>query len=101
MNSKQRRARIRAGMPNVLRRITTMKLIGDMDPRDADRNIAALQSPHLKLRDFEAIVRTVAVVARDVELRGALKAAITKRAGSPASGTKPYTIVLDEVTQIK
>lgn len=54
-------------MPNVLRRITTMKLIGDMDPQDADRNIAALQSPHLKLRDFEAIVRTVAVAERDAE----------------------------------
>ena len=69
MNSKQRRARIRAGMPNVLRRITTMKLIGDMAPRDADRYIAVLQSPYLKLRDFEAIVRTVAVAERDVELR--------------------------------
>lgn len=73
MNSKQRRARIRAGMPNVLRRITTMKLIGDMDARDADRYIAVLQSPYLKLRDFEAIVRTVAVAERDVELRSASK----------------------------
>ena len=67
MNSKQRRARIRAGMSNVLRRITTMKLIGDMDARDADRYIAVLQSPYLKLRDFEAIVRAVA--ARDAEAR--------------------------------
>ena len=80
MNSKQRRARIRAGMPSVLRRITTMKLIGDMDPRDADRYIAVLQSPHLKLRDFEAIVRTAAVAARDAEVR---------------------VVVLDKVTQIK
>ena len=78
MNSKQRRARIRAGMSNVLRRITTMKLIGDMDARDADRYIAALQSPHLKLRDFEAIVR--AVTKRNAEVRA---------------------VVLDEVTQIK
>ena len=78
MNSKQRRARIRAGMPNVLRRITTMKLIGDMDARDADRYIAALQSPHLKLRDFEAIVRAVAERNADV-----------------------WVVVLDEVTQIK
>ena len=78
MNSKQRRARIRAGMPNVLRRITTMKLIGDMDPRDADRYIAVLQSPYLKLRDFEAIVRAVA--KRNAEVR---------------------VVVLDEVTQIK
>lgn len=117
MNSKQRRARIRAGMPNVLRRITTMKLIGDMDPRDADRYIAALQSPHLKLRDFEAIVRTAAVVARDVELRSGLKAFVTSttrrtasntsalqtlpRASTPTSGTKAYTIFIDEVTQIK
>ena len=78
MNSKQRRARIRAGMPNVLRRITTMKLIGDMDPRDADRYIAVLQSPYLKLRDFEAIVRAVA--KRNAEVR---------------------VVVLYEVTQIK
>ena len=67
MNSKQRRARIRAGMPDVLRRITTMKLMGDMDVRDADRYIAALQSPYLKLRDFEAIVRAVA--KRNAEVR--------------------------------
>ena len=78
MNSKQRRARIRAGMPNVLRRITTIKLIGDMDARNADRYIAALQSPHLKLRDFEAIVRAVAERNADV-----------------------WVVVLDEVTQIK
>ena len=78
MNSKQRRARIRAGMPDVLRRITTMKLIGDMDARDADRYIAVLQSPYLKLRDFEAIVRAVA--KRNAEVR---------------------VVVLDEVTQIK
>lgn len=78
MNSKQRRARIRAGMPNVLRRITTMKLIGDMAPRDADRYISALQSPYLKLRDFEAIVRAVA--KRNAEVR---------------------VVVLDEVTQFK
>ena len=78
MNSKQRRARIRAGMPNVLRRITTMKLIGDMAPRDADRYIAVLQSPYLKLRDFEAIVRAVA--KRNAEVR---------------------VVVLYEVTQIK
>ena len=69
MNSKQRRARIRAGMPDVLRRITTMKLIGDMDARDADRYIAALQSPYLKLRNFEAIIRTVAVAERNAEVR--------------------------------
>lgn len=80
MNSKQRRARIRAGMPDVLRRITTMKLIGDMDARDADRYIAVLQSPRLKLRDFEVIVRTVAVAERNAEVR---------------------VVVLDEVTQIK
>lgn len=78
MNSKQRRARIRAGIPNVLRRITTMKLMGDMDVRDADRYIAVLQSPYLKLRDFEAIVRAVA--KRNAEVR---------------------VVVLDEVTQIK
>ena len=78
MNSKQRRARIRAGMPDVLRRITTMKLIGDMDARDADRYIAVLQSPYLKLRDFEAIVRAVA--KRNAEVR---------------------VVVLDEVTQFK
>ena len=80
MNSQQRRTRIRAGMPGVLRRITTMKLVGDMDPRDADRYIAVLQSPHLELRDFEAIVRTVAVAERNAEVRA---------------------VVLDEVTQIK
>lgn len=80
MNSKQRRARIRAGMPNVLRRITAMKLIGDMASQDADRYIAVLQSPYLKLRDFEAIVRTVAVAERNAEVR---------------------VVVLDEVTQIK
>ena len=100
MNSKQRRARIRAGMPNVLRRITTMKLIGDMDARDADHYIAVLQSPHLKLRDFEAIVRTVAVIERDVELRDVFKDFTTKHAGTPTSGTA-YTIIIDEVTQIK
>lgn len=117
MNSQQRRARIRAGMPNVLRRITTMKLIGDMDARDADRYIAVLQSPHLKLRDFEAIVRTVAIAERDVELRGALKAFVTSTtrrtaSNTPALQTLPrtsmscigksaHTIVIDEVTQIK
>ena len=99
MNSKQRRARIRAGMPNVLRRITTMKLIGDMAPRDADRYISALQSPHLKLHDFEAIVRIVAVVARD-ELRDVFKNVTAKRGSSPTSGAA-YTITIDEVTQIK
>lgn len=99
MNSKQRRARIRAGMPNVLRRIATMKLIGDMAQRDADRYIAALQSPQLKLRDFEAIVRIVAVVARD-ELRDVFKNSAAKNAGIPASGTA-YTIIIDEVTQFK
>lgn len=97
MNSKQRRARIRAGMPNVLRRITTMKLIGDMDPRDADRYIAVLRSPYLKLRDFEAIVRTVAVAERDVELRGALKAFVT----STTRRTAWNTTVFDEVTPTK
>jgi hypothetical protein len=100
MNSKQRRARIRAGMPNVLRRITTMKLIGDMAPQDADRYIAALQSPYLKLRDFEAIVRTVAVAERDVELRDVFKDSAAKRASTPTSGTA-YTIIIDEATQIK
>ena len=83
MNSQQRRTRIRAGMPNVLRRITTMKLIGDTDPRDADRYIAVLQSPHLKLRDFEAIIRTVAVIERDMELRDAFKDSAAKRASTP------------------
>ena len=87
MNSKQRRARIRAGMPNVLRRITTMKLVGDMDARDADRYIAMLQSPQLKLRDFEVIVRTVAVVARDVELRRTPKDASWPFPGRAASYT--------------
>lgn len=116
MNSQQRRARIRAGMPNVLRRITTMKLIGDMDARDADRYIAVLQSPYLKLRDFEAIVRTVAVAERDVELRGALKAFVTsttRRTASTApmlqqlprcvgaSSRAVKTIVFDEVTSFK
>ena len=91
MNSKQRRARIRAGMSNVLRRITTMKLIGDMDARDADRYIAVLQSPYLKLRDFEAIVRTVAVIERDVELR---RTSTTRR-------TAWNTTVFGEVTQTK
>ncbi len=97
MNSKQRRARTRAGMPNVLRRITTMKLIGDMDPRDADRYIAVLQSPYLKLRDFEAIVRTVAVAERDVELRHTLKTFMPRTTGRTAWNIT----VFDEVTQIK
>ena len=83
MNSKQRRARIRAGMPNVLRRITTMKLIGDMDARDADHYIAALQSPHLKLRDFDVIVRTVAVAERGAGFMPRM-----------TGRTKPYTFVI-------
>ena len=65
-------------MPNVLRRITTMKLMGDMDVRDTDRYIAVLQSPYLKLRDFEAIVRAVA--KRNAKVR---------------------VVAPDEVTQIK
>ena len=97
MNSKQRRARIRAGMPNVLRRITTMKLIGDMDARDADRYIAVLQSPYLKLRDFEAIVRTVAVIEHDVELRRTPKTFMPRTTGRTAWNTT----VSDEATQIK
>lgn len=117
MNSKQRRARVRAGMPGVLQRLGALCLMGDMSSTDAKRLTEMLRDPRMKLRDFEGVVRTVAYAERSAELQRTLKTYTTSRTGRTSStapvfqtlprtgmsciGKSAYTIVVDEVTQIK
>lgn len=79
MNSKQRRARIRAGMPGVVHRILTMKLMGDLTDTTAERYLARLRVDKIRLVDFEEIVRAVAELDRQAELNRTLKTYITSQ----------------------
>ncbi len=117
MNSKQRRARIRAGMPGVVHRILTMKLMGDLTDSMAERYLMRLQDNRLRFADFEKTVRAVAELERQAEMNRTLKTYITSRTGrtqsnTPVFQTLPRTgmscigksarvVVIDEVTQIK
>lgn len=110
MNSKQRRARIRAGMPGVVHRILTMKLMGDLTDTTAERYLARLRVDKIRLIDFEEIVRAVAELDRQAELNRTLKTYITSRTGrmsstAPVFQTLPRTrfsqAAIDEVTQTK
>ena len=110
MNSKQRRARIRAGMPNALRRLSTLCLMGEIDPKYAADIRAILDDPQLQLYRFELAVRGIAGAERQAEMNRTLKTYITSRTGrtqsnTPVLQTLPRTrfsqAAIDEVTQIK
>lgn len=120
MNSKQRRARIRAGMPGAVHRILTMKLVGDLTDTTAERYLVRLRVDKIRLVDFEGIVRAVAELERQAEFNRTLKSYVTPSSvnffslpslprfpgASPSlsagyGGRSAHTIVIDEVTQIK
>ena len=110
MNSKQRRARIRAGMPGVVHRILTMKLMGDLTDTTAERYLARLQDNRLRFADFEKTVRAVAELERQAEMNRTLKTYITSRTGRMQSNTSMFQTLprirfsqaaIDKVTQIK
>lgn len=90
MNSKQRRARIRAGMPGVVHRILTMKLMGDLTDSTAERYLVRLRVDKIRLVDFEAIVRAVAELDRQAEMNRTLKTYITSRTGRMQSNTSMF-----------
>lgn len=117
MNSKQRRTRIRAGMPGVVHRILTMKLMGDLTDTTAERYLARLRVDKIRLVDFEGIVRAVAELEREAEMNRTLKTYVTSRTGRMQSNTtvfqtlprtgmscigkSAHVVVIDEITQIK
>lgn len=114
MNSKQRRARIRAGMPGVIHRLVVMKLMGDAEANHVDSYLGSLRSPDLKLSGFERIVRHVAQLERAAEIRrfytdyitpgrtitGRIKGAHPSL-GARYSGKSAHTFILDEAATLK
>lgn len=60
-------------MPNVVRRILTMKLVGDLTGITAESYLARLRTKNLRFADFEEIVRAVAALERQAELVRTMK----------------------------
>ena len=98
MNSKQRRARIRAGMPGAIHRLSALCLMGDIEPEHAANIKEALNSPDVKLAHFESLVQCIGVVERRAEQKRTIKSYTTS---TGYSGRTVYTVVYDEVTTIK
>lgn len=115
MNSKQRRARICAGMPNAVRRLATLKLMGDIEPAHAASLSRRLNLPRIRLSVFEATVREIVDVERTAKAREELKSLVTPLAmsmysysplsspslGAGYSGRASNAVVIDEVTPFK
>lgn len=101
MNSRQRRARIRAGMPGAMHRLSALCLMGDIEPDHAANIKEALNSPDVKLAQFEFAVRCIVNVERHAERKRAIKSYMNPNLGASYSGKAAYTIVFDEATTIK
>lgn len=104
MNSKQRRVRIRAGLPNALHRLSALCLMGDIEPEHAADIKAVLDNSNLQLGHFESAVRAIATVERGARLRHTLKSYTTEltiRWAPNMIGKTAHIIIHDEVTTIK
>ena len=64
MNSKQRRARIRAALPGALHRLSVLRLMDEIKPELADSFAATLRDPQLKPHSLEGVVRSIHQIER-------------------------------------
>lgn len=113
MNSKQRRARIRAAMPGVIHRLGVLRLMDEIKPELADSFAATLRDPRLKLHSLGGVVRSIHQIERANEVRRALASYVTPgwtvtgrtigalpSLGARYSGKSAYTI-FDEAATLK
>ena len=120
MNSKQRRARIRAALPGAFHQLGVLRLMDEIESKLADSFAATLRDPRLKLHSLEGVVRSIHQIERANEVRRALASYGTPdrsmtgrmqsntvvlqnlpRAGKTYFGASPHTIIFDEAATLK
>lgn len=120
MNSKQRRAHIRAALPGALHRLGVLRLMDEIESELADSFAATLRDPRLKLHSLESVVRSIRQIERMNEVRRTLASYVTPGrtvtgrmqsstvvlqnlpcAGKTYFGASPHTIILDEAATLK
>ena len=114
MNSKQRRARIRAALPGALHRLGVLRLMDEIKPELADSFAATLRDPRLKLHSLEGVVRSIHQIEHTNEVRRTLASYVTPGRtvtgrtigalpplGARYSGKSAHTIIFDEAATLK
>ena len=114
MNSKQRRARIRAALPGALHRLGVLRLMDEIKPELADSFAATLRDPRLKLHSLEGVIRSIHQIERMNEARRTLTSytipgrTVTGRTmgahpslGARYSGEPAHTVFFDEFSIFK
>ena len=114
MNSKQRRARIRAALPGAFHQLGVLRLMDEIESKLADSFAATLRDPRLKLHSLEGVVRSIHQIERANEVRRALASygtpdrSMTGRIvgthpslGARYSGKSAHTTIIDEAATLK
>ena len=114
MNSKQRRARIRAALPGAFHQLGVLRLMDEIESKLADSFAATLRDPRLKLHSLEGVIRSIHQIERMNEARRTLTSytipgrTVTGRTmgahpslGARYSGKSAHTFILDEAATLK